>query len=735
MSIINDNSYTGFPNINLKHGILRFGQDHAALTSSLDEAIYTRSGVLYFWDGSSENDLTASASAVSHSLLSATHADSTAAAVARGSIITGQGSTAKWVKLTIGTTGYTLLSDGTDLAWGQVANAGISATAAIDYSKLAACASNKIIAGVSNVPTVCAVAGDVTMTASGTDATFAIASGVIINTDIKSDAAIAWSKTAGLASAHILVGNGSAVAVDVAVSGDVTLANDGGMTVTDLTIASEAQGDVLIRGASGWQRLAAGTSGKFLKTQGAAANPIWDSPTVGNADALVSPFTIEGGTYDPETTITAQTSSAAALTIPDLAGVAQEWVFSAVGQTLTNKTLTSATLTTPKIVTTGSITDAGGDEYIVFIEDTTPIEHLQLTSGDAGVGVQLKAATSATNADLHLDAAGSGDIFIDNGSELTFARATFNALVVVADQTGEAHTFNIPDIATGASDTFVFLAEAQTLTNKTLTSPTLTTPKIVTTGYISDAGGNEYLQFVESGTPVNHVVITQGDTTVLPMITAGGEENIGLMLHGKGTGNVVITDGGDITAQLIFELDGATTSTATTLTVSQTVARTITLPDATDTLVGKATVDTFTNKTFDCDGTGNALSNVNATELDPVGDAAFGIPFVISKTVAALAAAGTNIISANPKMRILDAWFVATSADSGTIAVHAGQVGTVGANIVETITIAADDNALTRATGIDNAAWEVAENGGLVAVGDGGASIDGTIFVLAMRID
>lgn len=49
-------------------------------------------------------------------------------------------------------------------------------------------------------------------------------------------------------------------------------------TVTDLTIASEAQGDVLIRGASGWQRLAAGTSGEYLKTQGAGSNPTWDTP-------------------------------------------------------------------------------------------------------------------------------------------------------------------------------------------------------------------------------------------------------------------------------------------------------------------------------------------------------------------------------------------------------------------------------------------------------------------------
>jgi len=38
---------------------------------------------------------------------------------------------------------------------------------------------------------------------------------------------------------------------------------------------SSAQGDILIRGAAGYERLAAGTDGYFLKTQGAGANPIW----------------------------------------------------------------------------------------------------------------------------------------------------------------------------------------------------------------------------------------------------------------------------------------------------------------------------------------------------------------------------------------------------------------------------------------------------------------------------
>jgi hypothetical protein len=63
--------------------------------------------------------------------------------------------------------------------------------------------------------------------------------------------------------------------------------------VLDL-VGSAAQGDVLYRGAAGWERLAAGTDGHVLTTKGAAANPIWDtyvpatvSPTVVAGDSLI----------------------------------------------------------------------------------------------------------------------------------------------------------------------------------------------------------------------------------------------------------------------------------------------------------------------------------------------------------------------------------------------------------------------------------------------------------------
>jgi hypothetical protein len=64
------------------------------------------------------------------------------------------------------------------------------------------------------------------------------------------------------------------------VSGGPAAPSDNTMTSL-LDIIGSTQGDVLFRSASTWQRLAAGTSGQFLTTGGAAANPSWTTASGG----------------------------------------------------------------------------------------------------------------------------------------------------------------------------------------------------------------------------------------------------------------------------------------------------------------------------------------------------------------------------------------------------------------------------------------------------------------------
>jgi len=81
----------------------------------------------------------------------------------------------------------------------------------------------------------------------------------------------------------IWVGNASAVPTPVTPSGDATITNAGVISVSDLTISGEAQGDILYFNGTNWVRLPAGTSGKVLQTNGTGANPSWETASGGGA--------------------------------------------------------------------------------------------------------------------------------------------------------------------------------------------------------------------------------------------------------------------------------------------------------------------------------------------------------------------------------------------------------------------------------------------------------------------
>jgi hypothetical protein len=95
---------------------------------------------------------------------------------------------------TVVTTGDTGTVTGTMIASDTIVNADVSTSAAIAFSKLASMTSARILLGnSSNVATVTAVTGDITISNAGVTA---IAAGVIVNADINASAAIAYSKLA-----------------------------------------------------------------------------------------------------------------------------------------------------------------------------------------------------------------------------------------------------------------------------------------------------------------------------------------------------------------------------------------------------------------------------------------------------------------------------------------------------------------------------------------------------------
>ena len=87
-------------------------------------------------------------------------------------------------------------------------------------------------------------------------------------------------------------------------------------------------------------------------------------------------------------------------------------------ETLTNKTLTSPTLTTPKIADDGAITDAAGNEQIIFQQTANAVNAVEVTNSATGDGVKIGSAGDDTNINLILDPKGSGTVDV-NSSRIT----------------------------------------------------------------------------------------------------------------------------------------------------------------------------------------------------------------------------------------------------------------------------------------------------------------------------
>lgn len=107
-----------------------------------------------------------------------------------------------------------------------------------------------------------------------------------------SSATPAWTKVAAgavltttLNDGKIWIGNASNIATEQTLSGDVAISNTGVATIqdnsvdgTDIALASNANGDLMYYNGTDWVRLAPGTAGQVLQTNGAAA-PTWVNGT------------------------------------------------------------------------------------------------------------------------------------------------------------------------------------------------------------------------------------------------------------------------------------------------------------------------------------------------------------------------------------------------------------------------------------------------------------------------
>lgn len=128
----------------------------------------------------------------------------------------------------------------TELADGSIVNADINAAAAIALSKLATSTpGNIIVYNASGVPTSVTESGDITIDSSGVAS---ISSGVIVDADINSSAAIAVSKLATSTTSTIGVGS-----IELGHASDTTLARGaaGVVTVEGVNVVTTSSSDTL----------------------------------------------------------------------------------------------------------------------------------------------------------------------------------------------------------------------------------------------------------------------------------------------------------------------------------------------------------------------------------------------------------------------------------------------------------------------------------------------------------
>ena len=128
-------------------------------------------------------------------------------------------------------------------------------------------------------------------------------------------------------------------------------------------------------------------------------------------------------------------------------------------------------------------------------------------------------------------------------------------------------------------------------------SPTITTPVIA---QINDANGNATLRLTGITSATDYLEIKNGIGVGSPLhvLAEGASTNIGVHLQPKGSGLFTISDGTDFNKGIRFRSSSSAASAVTLIDAVSTAGRVVTLPDATDTLVGRATTDTLTNKTL-----------------------------------------------------------------------------------------------------------------------------------------
>ena len=332
-----------------------------------------------------------------------------------------------------------------------------------------------------------------------------IVNGTIVNEDISNSAAIEFTKLENLDNAKILVGNGSNKAAKVAVSGDVTIANTGAITIASDAVTYEKMQDI----GTANRVLGRASTGTVQEVQVATDMIADDQVTLGKMAGITRGSIIYGDASGAPAYLAKGTngqvlkSDGTDIAWATDAGLSQEQVEDYVGAMVSGNTETGIT-----------VTYEDSDGTLDFVVASQTDNNFTTTLKNKLDGIEASATADQTDAEIRaaVEAATDSNVFTDAD------HTKLNAIAASANNyTHPNHSGDVTSSGDGATTIANDAVTTVKIADAGAVGTGITTDKIVdanvTQAKIADQAINEAKLQISNSPTNGHVLTAQSGNT------------------------------------------------------------------------------------------------------------------------------------------------------------------------------------------------------------------------------